>query len=82
MNIHGTEAGSLTVVLPKDIRRGLFVQRLKYGAHSAIGRRLSNLIEQFKHLPNAEGEHRARLREKMLQQVDGIERLMKPEDVK
>lgn len=42
-------------------RRELIAMRVKHGAETPVGHRISNLIEQCENLRTAEGEQRANL---------------------
>lgn len=42
-------------------RRELIAMRVRHGAETPVGHRISNLIEQMENLRTAEGDQRARL---------------------
>lgn len=45
----------------ENTRRELIAMRVKHGAETPVGHRISNLIEQCENLRTAEGEQRANL---------------------
>lgn len=45
----------------ENTRRELIAMRLKHGAETPVGHRISNLIEQLENLRSAEGEQREHL---------------------
>jgi hypothetical protein len=45
----------------ENTRRELIAMRVKHGAETPVGHRISNLIEQCENLRTAEGEQRAHL---------------------
>lgn len=47
MNETGNKAGKITGGLPRDMIPALIAQRLKAGASSPIGRRISTVVEQL-----------------------------------
>lgn len=76
MNTHGTDGDSVTVELPKDIRRDLIAIREKYGADSAVGRRCSNLIEQMMNLEGGSPAQQAALKRLMPLAMADLKRLL------
>ena len=59
----------LTQDRSRDVRRGLIALRVKYGAHTAIGHRCSNLVELLR-LPELPTAHIKR-------QMDELEALLR-----
>ncbi len=76
-NIHRTEAGSLTDVLPKDVRGGLDALRAKQGANTAIGHRCSNILAiDQNYRESTDPDHRVRLIASMAQQTEELKQLL------
>jgi hypothetical protein len=71
VNIHETFGGSVTVVLPEDIRRHLIALRVKHGATSPVGCRCSNIVEliQIPEVPRFQLERQMADLQRLLQAV-------------
>jgi hypothetical protein len=59
----------------ENTRRELIAMRLKHGAETPVGHRISNLIEQCENLRSATGEQRTRLIDNIEKSMTDIKRL-------
>jgi hypothetical protein len=63
----------------EDLRKSLIAKRVRVGALTPVGRRISNLIEQLENFPKAESDsQRENLRAGIARSIKEIDDLMPP----